>query len=87
MAQLYDDKGYTAYKEFIAPVLEKIANNLESIPSEETKKGFFEAFELLAQKEFTVQDVRNMKYFKNIFGREHCYLSLINRNKSHGKKI
>ena len=32
----------------------------------------------LLSKEFLVEDVSSMEYFSFLFGREQCYLSLIN---------
>ena len=77
VAKEYDEKGYDAYKIYISPILKKIAGNLTTIPNEETKKGFSEVLDLLNQKDISIQDIRNMKYFPGLFGREQCYLSFM----------
>ena len=77
VAKEYDEKGYDAYKIYISPILKKIADNLTTIPNEETKKSFAEVLGLLNQKDISTQDIRDMKYFPGLFGREQCYLSFI----------
>ena len=74
-AKEHDENGYDAYKIYIDPILKKIADNLTTIPNEETKKGFSEVLDLLNQKDISIQDIRNMKDFPGLFGREQCYLS------------
>ena len=77
VAKVHDEKGYNVHKTFIDPILKKIADNLVSIPNEETKRGFLEVLDLLNQKVISTEEIKNMKYFSGLFGREQCYFSFI----------
>ena len=77
-AKEHDENGYESYEIHISPILREISSNLKNLPDEDTKKGFSEVFKLLNQKNISTQEIRDMKFFPGLFGRDQCYLSFIN---------
>ena len=73
-----EELGYEKYIKIIDPVYTKIINNLYTDLPLYLQKGLLEARTLLRKKNLLISDIYKMKYFKFIFGRDQCYLSMTN---------
>ena len=71
----YESGGVEIYKKKIRPIVKKIINNLKGDIPLRTVRGLEEADKILLKKKITTEDVKFMKYFSNLFGREQSYLS------------
>ena len=79
VAKNNEDLGYEGYIKNIEPLLTKIINNVESDLPVYSIKALHEVSLLLKKKVLKVKDVAKMSKFKNFFGREQCYLSMLNQ--------
>ena len=71
----YEAKGFKAYKNKIKPILRKIINNIRFDLPDQTVKALKEVDKVLSKKNLKIRDLKLMKEFPNLFGREQCYLS------------
>ena len=74
-----EDFGHAEYKKNIEPIFKKIINNVGSDLPVNSKKALQEVSLLLKKKVIKINDVAKMSKFKFFFGREQCYLSMINQ--------
>ena len=69
--------GIKKYKQNIEPLLKKIIQNIKKDLPKNVLQALIEANNLLKKKKIDIYDVKEMKYFSSLFGREQCYLSFI----------
>lgn len=69
--------GIKKYKQNIEPLLKKIIQNIKKDLPKNVLQALIEANNLLKKKKIDLYDVKEMKYFSSLFGREQCYLSFI----------
>jgi len=74
-----EDFGHAEYMKNIEPIFIKIINNVKSDLPLYSKKALQEVSLLLKKKVVRVNDVAKMSKFNFFFGREQCYLSMINQ--------
>lgn len=75
-----EDLGHTKYMKNIEPIFKKILKNTQFDLPASSKKGLFEAYSLLKKEKITINDVAKMPNFKFLFGRDQCYMTMINEN-------
>ena len=78
-----ENLGHGAYMEHVEPLLSKIISNVESDLPQVTQKALHEVNALLKNKMVEVDDVAKMSDFSSLFGREQCFLSLINEQSNY----
>ncbi len=71
----YETKGFKAYKYKIKPILNKIINNVKFDLPSKTVKALKEVDKVLSKQNLRLKDLKLLKEFTNLFGREQCYLS------------
>lgn len=70
--------GHLKYMKNIRPVLNKIIRNIEFDLPEFSRKALYEVSELLKKEKLNIDDISKMSNFSSFFGREQCFLSMIN---------
>ena len=69
--------------EHVEPLLSKIISHVEPDLPQATQKALHEVNALLKNKMVEVDDVAKMSDFSSLFGREQCFLSLINEQSNY----
>ena len=75
MTKDYETEGFKAYKYKIKPTLNKIINNIKFDLPGKTVKALKEVDKVLSKQDLRLNDLKLLKEFTNLFGREQCYLS------------
>ena len=75
----FESFGHKKYIKKVKPTLSKILNNLDNDVDKKVLKGLREVDALLSKEKININEVSKMLYFSKLFGREQCYLSLINQ--------
>ena len=75
----FESFGHKKYIKKVKPTLSKILNNLDNDVDKKVLKGLTEVDALLSKEKININEVSKMLYFSKLFGREQCYLSLINQ--------
>ena len=73
-----ENLGHEGYIKNVEPYLSKIISNIEPDLPQTSKKALHEVSTLLNKKILEIDDVAKMSEFSRFFGREQCYLSIIN---------
>jgi hypothetical protein len=71
--------GVEKYVKNIEPFLLKIIDNIKQDLPKNVLQSLIEVNNLLKKDNIKIKDVSKMKHFSSLFGREQCYLSLINK--------
>jgi len=72
----HENDGFEVYKNKIKPILIEIIDNIKNDLPKNTTQALIEVDKILNKKNFKINDVKSMKKFPFLFGREQCYLSL-----------